>query len=285
MGKIEHHPSGHKWALILGSSSGFGAACAHELAKIGYNIFGVHLDRQVTMPAVNKIIHTIKHHGSEVVFYNINAADPIKRNETLDEFSERFQKDHLAEIRVLVHSLAFGTLRPFVGKTAEEIITKSQMEMTMDVMAHSLIYWVQGLITRNLMRSGGRIFAMTSDGGHNAIPSYGAVSAAKASLEAHIRQLALELGPMDITANAILAGVTDTPALHKIPGAKNMLRIAERKNPFGRATRPVDVARAIAILSLEGTSFITGNVIGVDGAESKVSYVGQKNSYEFEELE
>ena len=64
----------------------------------------------------------------------------------------------------------------------------------------------------------GRIFGMTSLGGHMAMPYYGAISAAKASLEAHIRQLAMELGHMGITANAIMAGVTDTPALRKIPG-------------------------------------------------------------------
>lgn len=284
MVKIEHHPRGNKWALILGASSGFGAACAHELAKVGYNIFGIHLDRQATMPAVTRIINDIKHHGSEVVFYNINAADPIKRTETLDEFSERFQKDAQAEIRILIHSLAFGTLRPFVGRKNDDMITTSQMEMTVDVMAHSLVYWTQGLIARNLLREGGRIFAMTSDGGRYAIPSYGAVSAAKACLESHIRQLAFELGPRGITANTILAGVTDTPALRKIPGAKSMMHVARKKNPFGRLTTPTDVARAIVALSTEEASFLSGNVIGVDGGESKVSYVGQKNPFDYDEL-
>lgn len=283
--KIEHHPKGDRWALILGASSGFGAACAHELAKVGYNIFGVHLDRQATMPAVNKLMHDIRHHGSEVLFFNINAADPIKRGETLDEFTEHFEKSPKAVIRVLVHSLAFGTLRPFIGRTSEEMITKSQMEMTMDVMAHSLVYWTQGIISRNLMRNGGRIFAMTSAGSHESLPFYGAVSAAKAALEAHIRQLAMELGPRGITANALLAGVTDTPALQKIPGAKNMLHIAKRKNPFGRPTSPLDVARAVVALAQEETGFLTGNVIGVDGSESKTSYVGQKNVFEYDDLD
>lgn len=285
MAKIEHHPTGHTWALVLGASSGFGAACAHELAKVGYNIFGVHLDRQATMPEVNKIIHTIKHHGSEAVFFNINAADPIKRNETLDEIEEQFQKTPQAEVRILFHSLAFGTLRAFIGKKEEESITKSQMEMTMDVMAHSLVYWTQGLISRKLMKNGGRIFAMTSEGGQHVLPYYGAVSAAKSALESHIRQLALELGPRNITANAILAGVTDTPALRKIPGAVNMIRIAQKKNPFNRITTPDDVAKMVVLLAQEGAGFLSGNVIGVDGAESKISYVGQINPYEYEDLQ
>ncbi|MFN4111613.1 MAG: SDR family NAD(P)-dependent oxidoreductase, partial [Ignavibacteria bacterium] len=63
------------WALILGASSGFGGASAVELAKAGYNIFGVHLDRQLTMPQVNQIIKKIEKAGRQAVFFNINAAD------------------------------------------------------------------------------------------------------------------------------------------------------------------------------------------------------------------
>ncbi|HXX62482.1 MAG TPA: SDR family oxidoreductase [Bacteroidota bacterium] len=264
-----------EWALVLGASSGFGGAAAIELSRAGMNIFGVHLDRQATMPAVQHVIREIKHTGREAVFYNINAADGIKRAETLDEIQERFAA-HGMTVKVLIHSLAFGTLKSFIAKNQDEAISQAQMEMTIDVMANSLVYWTQGLIQRNLMRRGGRIFAMTSSGGHSALPFYGAVSAAKATLESHIRQLAMELGPFGITANAIMAGVTDTPALRKIPGSTDMLRIARAKNPGGRLTTPEDVAKMIALLSEDHASWVNGNVIGVDGGEDIVSYVGQK---------
>lgn len=265
-----------EWAIILGASSGFGGATAVELAKHGMNIIGIHLDRQATMPAVQQIIKEIKHAGSKSMFYNINAADAIKRSETLDDIQERFVDNSANTVRTLVHSLAFGTLKPYIAKKREDAITQAQMEMTVDVMAHSLVYWVQGLLNRNLMKKGGRIFGLTSSGGHIAIPHYGAVSAAKASLEAHIRQLALELGPMGITANAIMAGVTDTPALRKIPNAMKMLELAKLKNPQGRLTHPEDVAKAIVLLSEDNAYWISGNVIGVDGAENVVGYVDQK---------
>jgi enoyl-[acyl-carrier protein] reductase III len=265
------------WAVVLGASSGFGGAAAVEFAHAGMNIFGVHLDRQATMPAVQQVIKDIKHTGRDAVFFNINAADAIKRSEILDEIQERFAKTPTNTIKVLMHSLAFGTLKPFMGKKPDETVNQAQMEMTIDVMANSLVYWTQGLFQRNLLRKGGRIFAMTSSGGHTALPSYGAVSAAKAALESHIRQLAMELGPYGITANAVMAGVTDTPALRKIPGSTDMLRIARSKNPFGRLTTPEDVAKAIVLLADEGASWISGNVVGVDGAEDIVNYVGQKN--------
>ncbi len=267
--------SEHQWALILGASSGFGGAAAIELARRGMNIFGVHFDRAVTMPNVERVKNQIEQTGSKAIFFNINASDPERRKDTAETIKQQFEGDPQATVRVLMHSLAFGTLKPFIGKTSADMVTQAQMEMTVDVMAHSLVYWTQDIVVRGLMKPGGRIYAMTSSGGHSALPHYGAVSAAKASLESHIRQLAMELGPHGITANSILAGVTDTPALRKIPGSAKMIEVAIAKNPQNRATTPEDVAKAIALFSQDDTYFMSGNVIRVDGGEDFVSYVGQ----------
>ncbi|MBK7981516.1 MAG: SDR family oxidoreductase [Ignavibacteriae bacterium] len=264
-----------KWALILGASSGFGGASAIELAKNGYNIFGIHLDRQSTMHKVDLIIKKIEKTGHQAVFYNMNAADQLKRNDTLDEIKERFATKEHPLINVLIHSLAFGALKPFITKSPNDCISKSQMEMTLDVMAHTLVYWTQGLVHRDLLAKGARIFALTSAGSQQVIPTYGAVSAAKAALEAHIRQLSVELGSMRITANAIMAGVTDTPALRKIPGNELMIKAAREKNPMGKLTVPEEVAKAIVMLCNPEADWITGNVIGVDGGEYNVSYTGE----------
>src|SRR2546428_4916505 len=115
------------------------------------------------------------------------------------------------------------------------------MGMTLDGMANSLVYWAQDLVHRNLRGRGGRIFAMTSAGGARVWKTYGAVSASKAALESHVRQLTLELGPHGITINAIMAGVTDTPALRKIPGSDRMVEMAQAKNPSGRLTKTPDL--------------------------------------------
>jgi enoyl-[acyl-carrier-protein] reductase (NADH) len=152
----------------------------------------------------------------------------------------------------------------------KEVVTPAQMDMTLDVMAHSLVYWVQEVVGRGLMTRGGRIYAMTSSGGSRVLPFYGPVSAAKAALESHVRQLAAELAPQGITANAVRAGVTDTPALQKIPRHEAIIAEARRRNPSGRMTTTEDVARAIVVLAHPDTYWITGNVIGVDGGEDIV---------------
>jgi NAD(P)-dependent dehydrogenase (short-subunit alcohol dehydrogenase family) len=259
---------GSDWALILGASSGFGEATSVELARSGFNIFGVHMDLRSTMPNVERIQSEIKTAGSESVFFNMNAADATKRAAAVEQIQERLRAEgDDAYVRVLMHSLAFGTLLPYIGETPKEVLSQKQIDMTLDVMAHSLVYWTQDLVARNLLRKGSRIFAMTSSGSTRVIKSYGAVSAAKAALESHIRQLAFELAPLGIAANSIRAGVTDTPALRRIPGGTELHERAKAANPSGRTTTPQDVARAIAALTDERLAWMTGNVIGVDGGE------------------
>lgn len=264
------------WALILGASSGFGEAAALKLSEDGFNIIGVHLDRQSTMHNVDRITSAIKAAESRCVFFNCNAADESKRREVISELRNISQGRPI--VKVVLHSLAFGTLKSFVGKDDEQPITKAQMEMTLDVMAHSLVYWVQDLVANNLLALKSRIFGMTSSGSHSTIPYYGAVSAAKAALESHIRQLSAELGFMEASVNAIMAGVTDTPALRKIPGNTEMIEVARRKNPRNRLTTPEDVAKVISILCQDGAEWISGGVINADGGEDQVSYVGQGKS-------
>jgi enoyl-[acyl-carrier protein] reductase III len=75
--------------------------------------------------------------------------------------------------------------------------------------------------------------------------------------------------------NAIMAGVTDTPALRKIPGNAEMIGVALRKNPRGRLTTPEEVANVISLLCRDGGEWISGGVINADGGEDVVNYVGQ----------
>ncbi len=270
---IDYRFKNTDWALILGASSGFGGATALELASRGMNICGVHFDRAATIPNAEKVKADCEAFGVKTLFFNVNATDSEKRKEVIDSLEKQMTSPE-SQVKVLMHSLAFGSLKPFVSKDPKNQLTQAQIEMTMDVMANALVYWTQSTFNKGFLKKGSRIYTMTSSGGHSQFPDYGAVSAAKAASEAYIRQLTLELGPYGITCNAIMAGVTETAALAKIPGAKKMLDLARSKNPSLQLTTPEAVAKAISLLSHEDAFFITGNTIGVDGGEDIVEFVG-----------
>ena len=266
----EHDLTG-RWALILGASSGFGRATSLELARRGMNIFGVHLDLKATLPLAKQVVVDIEAMGRQAVFFNTNAADTEKRGKVLDKIQEKLAADGGPQaIHLMMHSLAFGTLLPFIGDAADETISEAQMDMTLNVMAHSLVYWTQDLMRRRMLTRGSRIFSMTSSGSHRIFARYGAVSAAKASLESHTRQLAYELGPAGILVNCIQAGVTDTPALRRIPGHERLLDFATNLTPSGRITTEPDVAVTIAALADPRIEWLSSSVIVVDGGEDNV---------------
>ncbi len=250
------------WGLVLGASSGFGAATSRALAQAGLNIIGVHLDFKSTLPRAKAVQADIEAAGRQALFFNMNAADAEKRAKVI----ERLVADNI-QVKVLLHSLAFGSLKPMVAATREESLEPKQITMTLDVMANSLIYWVQDLVWAGRFADDARVFSMTSEGSHRVMYSYGAVSAAKAALESHTRQLAVELAPRNIKVNAVQAGVTDTPALRAIPGHEEAIDLSLRRNPYRRLTTPEDVAAAIVAFSRPELSWMTGNVLRVDGGE------------------
>ena len=262
-----------RWALILGASSGMGEAASLALAAAGYRIAGIHLDFRASLAHVEELKADLEKAGADVLYINMNAADDEKRAGALAQLRERFEAAKSAGrdpyVRVVMHSLAFGSLVPFISDDPKGAVDRKKMEMTQDVMANSLVYWVQDLWHGGFLDRGSKVYAMTSEGTSRVVPSYGVVSGAKAALESHVRQLAMEFARngSGIAVNSIRAGVTDTPALRKIPENQRMIDVTLARNPHGRMTTPQDVADAIVTLSATDSDWISGNIISVDGGE------------------
>ncbi len=138
---------------------------------------------------------------------------------------------------------------------------------TIYAMGTSLLTWTQDILARGMFAPDARVLGMTSEGNEVAWKGYAAVAAAKVALESVSRSIAVEMAHLGIRSNIIQAGVTDTPALRMIPGSGHLKAQARARNPFGRLTRPEDVANVIYLLSLPEAAWINGAIIRVDGGE------------------
>ena len=137
------------------------------------------------------------------------------------------------------------------------------MDMTLDVMAHSLVYWTQDLWPKAFWGNGSRIFSMTSAGGRGFGNPMGRSRQPNQLLESHTRQLALELAPLGY--GEFIDGRHRYPALRKIPGSSETIGVGSTRILPIRLTTTQDVAEALGLLSHPKTHWITGNVICVDG--------------------
>ena len=251
------------WAVILGASSGIGAECANALAQKGINIYGIYLRKKKS--DIEKIENNLKKHNVKIIYKKANASNEIAREEIVQELSE------IKNIRIkfFIHSIAFGTLKKMIDK--ENQLMKKNIEMTLDVMCNNFIYWTQDLFEKSLFNKGSHIISMTSAGGRKNWENYGAVSMAKSAIESATRQLSIELAKHEIAVNSIQAGVTDTSALRKIPGSNLMIANAKKNNPHNRLTQTSDIGDFLAILTHYESSWLTGNIIRLDGGEDITS--------------
>ena len=254
-----------KWVLILGGSSGLGLATAKKMASHGYHIIIVHRDRKIDLEQINKHFQEITLSGVKLLNFNIDATNPDKRRQTIDEIKTTLSTT--GKIKILVHSIAKGSLKPMVSNE-ETTLNHQDIEITLNAMALSLYDWTKEVFEANLFNEDARIVAFTSEGSSKAWEGYAAVSAAKATLEALTRSIALEYALKGIKANCIQAGTTETKAFQMIPNSEVLKKSALERNPNKRLTTPEDVANAVYLLSTDEAKWITGTVVKVDGGES-----------------
>lgn len=253
----------NEWALILGGSSGLGLSTAIKLAKHGMNICVVHRNSRSQQKNIDIAFEEIANEGIDFVSYNTDAFHPEKRAALIEDLHEELEG---GKIKTLVHSVAKGNLKPMISEDSPNLQT-DDFQLTIQAMGISLYDWTKAIFDAQLFSDDARIISFTSEGNSKAWKNYAAVSAAKVTLEAITRNIALEFAPHGIKANCIQAGVTDTASLRMIPGSEEIKKHTLLRNPFNRLTLPEDVANVVYLLSKEEAKWINGTIIPVDGGE------------------
>lgn len=253
------------WAVILGGSSGFGLATVEKLAKHGMNIALLYRETAQGEKKLKQRISVLAaEENVQLLTFNINALDEQGRTAFIQQFIQAGGQQKC--VKLLLHSIARGNLKPLINEGGEELTTED-IQLTAYAMGNSLLDWARLLLKEQLFCDDARIIGLTSEGAHKYWNSYAAVSIAKASIESLATYMAVELAKFGIKTNIIQAGITETPSLTKIPGSNELVEIAANRNPLGRATQPFDVANVIYLLCTAEAFWINGAVIHVDGGE------------------
>jgi enoyl-[acyl-carrier protein] reductase III len=259
------------WAVILGGSSGFGFASVEKLAAHGMNIAVLYREPSAAEKPLKKRFEAIATENStEILGYNINALDIDGRMQFIKTFSGKAGQHG---VKLLLHSIARGNLKPLTIKDGDEIdktyneLSVEDIQYTSYAMSNSLLDWARALLAAELFHEDGRIIGLTSEGAHRYWEGYAAVSIAKASLESLAKYMAVEFSAYGLKTNLIQAGITETTSFKLIPGSDKLIKAGIKRNPLGRITKPEDVANVIYLLCTDEAFWINGSLIHVDGGE------------------
>jgi enoyl-[acyl-carrier protein] reductase I len=177
-------------------------------------------------------------------------------------------KDTWGHLDVLVHAVAFAPREAIAGSFTQNT-TREAFRIAHDVSSYSLTALARAAAPLMSGRNGA-IITLSYLGAVRSIPSYNVMGLAKASLEANVRFLALDLGPQGIRVNGISAGPIKTLAASGVGGMRKMLGLVAEVAPLRRNVTTEDVGNAATFLCSDMAAGITGEIVYVDCGFSSV---------------
>ena len=240
---------GRKIALVTGASGGIGGACARELACEGYTVL-VHGNRG--FGAAQALAAELCAQGGDARAYRCDLADARDTARMCEEILALYHR---------VDALALCAGVSHTGLLCD--MTDAQWHEVLDVNLTSAFTLCRVLAPGMVSRRSGSIVTVSSMWGRSGASCEAAYSASKAGLIALTQALARELGPSGVRVNCVAPGVIDTRMMDE-HSDETKAQLAQ-ETPLGRLGTPQDVARAVSFLLGDRASFITGQVLGVDG--------------------
>lgn len=238
-----------KTALITGASRGIGRAVARRLAREGYSVCINFLERE---DKARELAAEIEAAGGRTMIFQADVADPEAVLAMGKAVKERF-----GPISLLVSNAGIA------GQIQIQDVQEAQWQRYFDVNVKGLQNCVQAVLPDMLAKKAGSIVSISSIWGTRGASCESLYSATKHALIGLTKSLAMELAPSGIRVNCVAPGVIDTDMV-QVLGQETLSELAAM-TPLGRLGKPEDIAEAVAFLGGEKASFITGQVLTVDG--------------------
>lgn len=238
-----------KIALVTGSSRGIGRAIATELAHQGY---AVCVNYRVRKDCADDLVEKLTAEGCRAMAVQADVADRAQVNEMVKKVEENF-----GPVSLLVNNAGVA------GQALFQEITDELWHRYFSVNVDGSFHTIQAVLPHMLHEHEGCIVNISSMWGLRGASCEVTYSATKAALIGLTRSLAAELAPTHIRVNCVAPGVIKTDMLDALPDG--VLPQLTEETPLRRIGVPEDIAHAVAYLADEKASFVTGQVLTVDG--------------------
>lgn len=238
-----------KVALITGSGRGIGLACAFALAREGARIVVTDINPESVAEATKKL----KSAGHEVIGLVADVCNEEQVNEVAQQAIDTF-----GSIDILVNNAGFTRDR-YLTKMSE-----TDWDSVLDTILKGAFYCTRAALPSMMEKRWGRIINISSRA-YLGNPGQTNYATAKAGLLGFTRSLAFEQGKFNITANAIAPGLIETELVRALDTYETLLKTSLTRQPIQRLGKVDDIANAVAFLSSDCASFITGETLHVTG--------------------
>ncbi|MGQ9594078.1 MAG: 3-oxoacyl-[acyl-carrier-protein] reductase [Anaerolineae bacterium] len=238
-----------KVAIVTGASRGIGRAIALELARRGATVV---VNYHTNEAAAQEVVAEIERAGGRALAIRADVSQPEEARRLVDAATETF-----GQVDILVNN---------AGVTRDTLLMRMSEEdwdLVLDTNLKGAFNCIKAAARTMVRRRFGRIINITSVAGLAGNVGQANYCAAKAGLIGLTKAVAKELGPRNITVNAVAPGFVETDMTASLP--QDLKDTAIRMTPLGRAGRPEDIAKAVAFLASDEAAFITGQILSVDG--------------------
>jgi NAD(P)-dependent dehydrogenase (short-subunit alcohol dehydrogenase family) len=238
-----------KVAIVTGAGRGIGLGITLALAREGARVAAC----DIRADLLDEALAEIEAVGGEARAFQMDVTQQAQIQHVVDQTLARW-----GTIDILVNNAGIYEVLPF------EEIGEAQWDRLLAVNLKGAFFCCQAVVPAMKRQGSGRIISIASSAGKTGGTLAGAhYSVSKAGVICLAKQLARELGPHGITVNAVAPGRIDTPMIHTVSDEENAA--FARRTPLGRLGTPQDVAGAVVFLASDEASFITGEILDVNG--------------------